>query len=51
MNIMNDINDICHRVMLIDKGKAVLVEKPEKIRGELLEHERITISSHPQRIG
>jgi ABC-2 type transport system ATP-binding protein len=46
-HIMSDINTACDRVMLVDKGKTILVETPEHIRGELLEHEQIVIQSSP----
>lgn len=46
-HIISDMEDVCDRVLLMDKGRKVLMDTPSNIKSELLEHEQITIESFP----
>lgn len=46
-HIMSDIDGVVDRVLIIDKGRTVLLDAPQKIKNELLENEQILIESSP----
>ncbi len=50
-HIITDIEDVCNRVLLIDKGYKIFLDTPRNIKSELLEHEQITIESFPGNYG
>lgn len=46
-HIMSDVDNLCDRLLIIDKGKKLMLDAPERIKRELLEHEKIIIESSP----
>lgn len=46
-HLMTDITESCSEALVLDRGKKLILDKPEKIRNELLDHEEIRIESTP----
>jgi len=46
-HLMSDISDVCTKVLVLDNGKKVIMDEPEKIRNELMELEEIELTTTP----
>ena len=46
-HLMDDIEELCDRVLLMDKGKGLKLDSPENIKTGIMEYECITLRSYP----